>query len=654
VSRLAAALAWAARGFPVFPLVPGSKTPLHDDWPSVASTDPDVIRSLWSDPVLRTEHDYNIGTLCTDRVVVDIDVKSGKDGYNEYAQIGGHYDTLVVRTPTGGYHCYFEGPDSANAPISSAIDVRSHNGFVVAPGSEIDGVAYTVVCDRDPAWVPLEVERYLRPPYSRPDSAVTAALDSPAMIEAARGYLEGAPVAVEGQRGDETTFTTAARLVREMALSPAVALDLMWHIWNPRCQPPWGYEELTRKVENAAAYGTAHMARLDPSMLFRTVSVDSAPKLSDLIPVEQGTALLPDAIPPRPWIMDRLLMLYETTLVLAPGSAGKSSIALAIAAHLSLGMSFGKYTARTKCKSIVYNGEDDVAEQSRRLYAVCQAYNLDYNEVRQRVILLSADTFDLRIISSQGRTPYVNETMVDQLVDLASDPDVGMLVFDPLVDIHDVDEGDNPHMNFVMRTLQKIARRANVANLVLHHTTKAGSAKQEERVGNMDISRGASGIVYKSRIALTLMNATTQDCEDFGLQDAERLNYVRLDDAKMNLALASAEPTWLRKEGCRLPNGDLVGVLRLTELKKSTMHIRTRIANILIETLTANGQASMPIGQAVAVVKSEEPIYANKTDTDIRKRIEGLFATPVEIRGHTLHARREGEGAKTTLLIVMT
>lgn len=654
MGKLQAALAWAERGFPVFPLAINTKEPLHLDWPSVATTDRDAIARMWRDPVLQTELDYNIGTLCNDMVVVDVDVKNGKDGHNQYVQLGGHYETLVIQTPTGGYHCYFNGPDSANAPIASDVDIRSHNGFVVAPGSSIDGNVYSIVTDRAPSWVPDGVAQRLRSPYERRQTSVTSAIDSPASIEAGIRFLQSAPVAVEGQRGDETTFTTAARLVRELALSEETAFHLMAEHWNPRCVPPWDLGELRSKVENAVQYGSADLGRLDPSVLFASVSVTSPPSLFEQNQIDFGNALDPASIPPRPWMLDRVLMLHETTLLLAPGSAGKSSLSLAIVAHMALGRSFGPYTCHVKCKAIVYNGEDDTAEQSRRLYAVCQSYNLDYQEVRKQVVLLSSTDIDLRLVSAQGRTPVVNDAIVEQLIGFAANDDVGLIVYDPLVDVHDVDEGDNPHMNFVMKTLQAVARRANVASLVLHHTTKAGQSRQEERIGNMDISRGASGIVYKSRISFTLMNASAQDCEDYGLQDAERNTWVRMDDAKMNLALSSDQATWFRKEGCRIPSGDVVGVLRHAELKKNTMNIRVRIAEIIMATLTANGQASMPVGQAVAVVKAEEPLYANKSDTDVKKRIEGLFATAVEIKGRTLHAKREGEGSRSTLVIVMS
>lgn len=117
---------------------------------------------MWTDPVLGVEKDYNIGVECTDRIVFDVDIKNGKDGHNQYMQMGGTYDTLVVRTPSGGFHCYFEGPDSANAPAANAVDVRSHHGYVLAPGSTIDGVSYEVVTDKEPVWIPYALERMLR------------------------------------------------------------------------------------------------------------------------------------------------------------------------------------------------------------------------------------------------------------------------------------------------------------------------------------------------------------------------------------------------------------------------------------------------------------------------------------------------------------
>ena len=663
MSKLQSALGWAARGFPVFPLVENGKEPaFNGSWLDYATTDPDTIRAMWTDPVLKTERNLNIGMDCTDRVVVDVDVKHGKDGLGQYAALGGDYDTLVVRTPSGGFHCYFEGPDSSNAPIAPDVDIRSHHGFVVAPGSyttHVEGERaegwYEVVTDKPPAWVPYDVERHLQSVYRRREGAMAEALDSAASLDAGLKFAQSAPPAIEGQRGDDVTFTTAARMVRELALSPQSAFELLWEHWNPRCEPPWGYEELQAKVENAHMYGTADMGRLDPTVLFRDINIPPPPpSVFTQQGLDWGNAMLPSALPPRPWIIERMLMLHEITLLLAPGSAGKSSMSLAIVAHLAVGRDFGPYKSRIQCKSVVYNGEDDVIEQSRRLYAVCQTYQLDYAEVSRNVMLLSADQIEMRLVTAQGRAPVVNEAMVSQLVELASNPDVGLIVYDPLVDIHEVDEGDNPQMNAVMRTLRRINKEANVAAIVLHHTTKAGNSRQEDRIGNMDIARGASGIVYKARIAFTLLNASQQDAEEYNMQDGERTSWVRLDDAKMNMSLASDKANWFHKEGVKLMNGDVVGVMKYENLTKSTTNLRARIADILIQTMRTNDQASMQMLQAVAVLKSQEPLLANKTDAQIKQRLEGMFANPVELQGATLHVKRNTEGAKTSVVIVIT
>ncbi len=654
MSKLDAALYWASRGFPVFPLQENGKSPAYDgSWIDLSTTDPSTIRGYWTDPVLGTERDFNIGVNCTDRVVVDIDVKDGKDGLNQYRALGGTYDTLVVATPSGGYHCYYEGPDSSNVPIAKDVDIRSHNGFVVAPGSTIDGVPYQVVNDIEPIWVPIEVDQLLKPPYSRRDGGASQGHDTPSSIEAGRNFLIHAETAVQGARGDDVTFQTAARLCREFALSIDAAYELMVEHWNDRCSPPWDLYELRQKVENAAEYGTADVGRLDPQMVFADVNIAAPDTVFQQTGSVFGNALIPTVIPPRPWMLDRILMLNEITMILAPGSAGKSSLSLALAAHMAVGKDFAGHTCRTKCKSIIYNGEDDVTEQSRRLLAVCQSYMLDYEDVKNNIMLLSSDTLDLKIVGVAGRTPVPNEAMVQQLVALAGQPDVGVIIYDPMVDVHDVDEGDNPQMNSVMKVLRRIGREANVATMVLHHTTKAGNTRQEDRVGNMDIARGAGGIVYKSRIALTLLNASAKDAEDYGMQDGERGDWVRLDDAKMNLTKTSEHATWFKKEGVRIISGDVVGVLKHSDLKKDTNQLRIRIAELLADTMELTFTGQLTLKQAVAIVKSHEPLWANKTDVEVRRGLEGFFSTMVEVGGRTLYLRRDGEGMKSTTVLVM-
>jgi hypothetical protein len=204
-------------------------------------------------------------------------------------------------------------------------------------------------------------------------------------------------------------------------------------------------------------------------------------------------------------------------------------------------------------------------------------------------------------------------------------------------------------MDYVMETLTDVAHQAGLAVLALHHTTK-GSTRQEDRIGNADIGRGSTAIINASRIAFTLLNASQQDAEDYGLQDEERNMWVRLDDAKMNLALANTTATWFRKEGIKIPSNDLVGVLTHSVLEKSRNHIRVRIAQLLMDTMIINNQGFLSMPQALAIVKAGEPLWANKTDAEVKRNLEQLFTNPANVHGKILHCKR-GEDDKVVITL---
>lgn len=653
MGTLNAALGWAQRGFLVFPLREGSKQPVHDRWHDFATKDPDQIRALWTDPVLRQEHNYNIGTLCTDMVVVDIDVKKGKDGLNEYASNGGHYDTLVVRTPTGGFHCYFNGPDSSNSPLSGSVDIRSHNGYVLAPGSRLPGYGsetYEVYRDLPVAYIPRSISTQLKSPYARQTTEVEA-YETPAAIHNAIEYLRCAPPAIEGNRGDDTTFIVAARLIRELGLSMTTAFNLMMEHYNPRCMPPWDPETLLDKIENAHEYGTAEQNRLTPEVLFAGIRI---PPVPSIIGTSFGNAMSPGRISPRPWIVDRMLISKAVTLLLAAGSAGKSSISLTLAAHLALGKDFAGFKTHKACKTVVYNGEDDTEEQSRRLLALCKSYGLDFERVKESIMILSSRDIDMTLVKMEGRNPVRNQVLYQHLSRILSSEDVGLFIIDPLVKVHQCEESDNVQMDVVMGTLTDLAHDNNISVLTLHHTSKSG--RQEERVGNMDISRGASAIVNASRVSYTLLGPTAQDAEAYGFDEAQRNQYTRLDDAKMNLTQASDRATWFHKEGVLIESGDMVGVLKFTPLEKSKEHIRNLTARVLYNAMRDSNASTLAIPTCSAYLKASGGTWPQTSEADIRRRLEEYLAQPVIIDGAPIqfirHKGKDGKG-KEQLLVSM-
>lgn len=154
-SKLEWSLALAEFGFFVFPLAENSKIPVKDShWKEDGTRDTNKIKSWWTDSFGRNLN-LNIGILAwrfrsAALLVVDLDVKNGKNGIQEFINLanqhGGIVSTFTVLTPSGGLHLYY----LCSEPLRTVhkkegIDFQSKDAYVVGPGSEINGKSYRII-----------------------------------------------------------------------------------------------------------------------------------------------------------------------------------------------------------------------------------------------------------------------------------------------------------------------------------------------------------------------------------------------------------------------------------------------------------------------------------------------------------------------------
>ena len=295
MTRCDQTLALAREGFHVFPIAAGKKAPpLIADFPNQATTDDEQIREWW----LRWP-DANIGISTTRYgddgalLVVDVDNKGDKHGDHELLRLElegrGLPDTYCVSTPTGGRHLYYRvsAPVRQGADVlARGLDVRSRGGYVVAAGSVVEAGAYTTEASSDgalvlaPQWL---LDACGRAP-DRPAAAVPAAdgVDAGRAAARVKEFLSTAPLALEGDHGDETTFKLICR-VKDLGVDADTAEELLSEHWNPRCAPPWSDEDLHTKVGNAYKYGVAPVGVAAPEVEF------AAPLEAPSVPETNGT-----------------------------------------------------------------------------------------------------------------------------------------------------------------------------------------------------------------------------------------------------------------------------------------------------------------------------------------------------------------------------
>ena len=151
-TTLRQALAYAQRGWPVFPCVPGEKIPATRHGYRDATTDQRQITAWFG-----RSRDWNlaIATGAPGPDVLDVD-QHGPAG-NGFAALARLHDAGLldeasswVRTPSGGLHAYFAGSDQRNGHLPGCyLDFRSAGGYVLAPPSQIGGHPYQLLREPD-------------------------------------------------------------------------------------------------------------------------------------------------------------------------------------------------------------------------------------------------------------------------------------------------------------------------------------------------------------------------------------------------------------------------------------------------------------------------------------------------------------------------
>jgi len=283
------------------------------------------------------------------------------------------------------------------------------------------------------------------------------------------------------------------------------------------------------------------------------------------IPLAAIPAALPDpeSIPPREWLYGTRYVRRFVSVLAAPGGVGKSALALGQAVALASGRPILGERVHHRAPAWVLNLEDPLEELHRRLAALLRLHRLPDDAVAGRLFLHSGRERRVCIaaLAPDGGIAYPDR---DALAAAARAAGIGLIVVDPFVKSHGLDENSNPHMDAAATAWAEVAEHSGAAVLLVHHVRKLGPS------GTLDVdsARGAKALTDAARSASLLSPMAAEDADRLGVAPAERFRYVRLDDAKANLAPRADAALWYRMEGIPLgngtenyPNGDTVAAL---------------------------------------------------------------------------------------------
>lgn len=257
----------------------------------------------------------------------------------------------------------------------------------------------------------------------------------------------------------------------------------------------------------------------------------------------------PSGIPPREWLYGHHLIRKYVSATIAPGGVGKSTLTITDAVAMAAGKPLLGLKPHAALKVWLWNGEDPRDEIERRVVATCLRHGVEPDQIADRLFLDSGRDTPIRIGENGANGPQIAMPVIDALIAAIRESWIDVLIVDPFVSVHGLPENDNGAMDAAVKAFALVADRTGCAIDLVHHSRKLNGADAD-----IDAARGGSAIAGAVRAARALNVMSGDAAKAFAIAENDRRSYVRIDDAKANLAPPSAA-RWVKLSAEPLGNG---------------------------------------------------------------------------------------------------
>lgn len=462
--RVFPCVSWA-NDDPAKPPAKRGKAPLTPNGLYDASNDPAVI-AAWQEQFPGCN--WGLPTGLNGLAVVDLDSAAAEEAWFDLQLERGQVDnTYVVNTPRGK-HLYFEGEIKNTAGtdktgLAAGIDTRGEGGYVMLPGSFVNGITYTeenpdAPIAKLPAWVLAASGRK----HSTAQAIEGFLFDAPQNVARAKAclanYVATGRVATQGKGGDNQTYAVAAEVLN-FGISADVALDLLCELWNPHCIPPWTRDELAVKIGNASQY-----AQNEAGSWAVLPAAERIPALDKLLQDSRSAPEAPTRFkwmdedefkfyPPPVWLLKDRLMRNSIAMLYGPSGHYKSFLALNMA---------GEVAQMGECA--FYVAAEGIARMAVKDYP---AWKLAYAEERKLPLYMTDEMPKI----FNGQTDY--DAFADSIKAKAEGRPVGIIFLDTLnramSGLNDNDARDASQM---VEAAEALKRTFQCCVVLVHHTPK--------------------------------------------------------------------------------------------------------------------------------------------------------------------------------------
>ncbi|MDA8204620.1 MAG: AAA family ATPase [Thermaerobacter sp.] len=192
----------------------------------------------------------------------------------------------------------------------------------------------------------------------------------------------------------------------------------------------------------------------------------------------------------------------DVGILSAPGGTGKSMFCISLAAAVASGQPlFAAWAVGGPGDVLYIYAEDKPSTIHRRLRALHQVSPLDASAIgRLHTVGVRTDPPKLMVrgLDHSGLAAAQTEPVLGVMDGIKSYPHPRLLIVDPLIKFHALDENTNTEMEQFLTLVTQIASDPGVAIILTHHVGK--SAVLNGQSSTQQSARGASAIVDQARM----------------------------------------------------------------------------------------------------------------------------------------------------------
>jgi len=282
-------------------------------------------------------------------------------------------------------------------------------------------------------------------------------------------------------------------------------------------------------------------------------------------------------LPKRRWVYGNHHIRGFVSVTASAGGIGKTSLTMVEAMAVAVNKPLLGEQVKEQTNVWVINLEDPMFELELRLAAAMKHYKVSHDDIGGRLFMDGEDTIGMTLAIETRDGIQQNDALLALMREKIKANNIGLVIIDPFVSTHEVNENSNSAIQVVVAMLRKLARETDAAIHIIHHVRKGNGDD-----ATIDSVRGAGSLIGAARAARVINKVSADDAAKLGIPEIEARGLFRVDDGKANLAPPAEAAVYRRMFGVKLDNDEWIGVAISYKLPDQWVGMTDRVVNDML------------------------------------------------------------------------